>query len=78
MVFTRGAPWQRPIRLGGRTLPLFRDRHCPKPPTPVEWGELAGIDNGRFTAQNSAERLGRDVFAEMTAAVGMQRFSSVR
>ena len=46
--------------------------------TPVAWDELAGIDNGTFTARNSAERLGRDVFAEMAAAIGMQRFSSVR
>ena len=44
--------------------------------TPVEWDELAGIDNGMFTAHNSAERLQRDVFAKMTAAIGLQRFSS--
>jgi DNA primase len=46
--------------------------------TPVDWDELARIDNGMFMAQNSAERLQRDVFAEMTAAIGMQRFSTVR
>jgi hypothetical protein len=45
---------------------------------PVEWDELPEIDNGVFTAHYSAERLRRDVFAEMTAAIGMQRFSSVR
>ncbi len=44
--------------------------------TPVEWEELARIDNGTFTAQNSEERLVRDVFGEMAAAIGMQRFSS--
>jgi hypothetical protein len=31
-----------------------------------------------FTAHNSAERLQRDVFAEMTTAIGVQRFSSLR
>jgi DNA primase len=44
--------------------------------TPVEWDELAEIDNGTFTAQSSDERLRRDVFHEMAAAIGMQRFSS--
>jgi DNA primase len=33
--------------------------------TPVEWDELAGIDNGTFTARNSEERLARDVFGGM-------------
>lgn len=46
--------------------------------TPVGWDELGGIDNGMYTARNSAERLERDVFAEMSAAIGMQRFSRVR
>ncbi|MDP9024048.1 MAG: hypothetical protein M3N13_01560 [Candidatus Eremiobacteraeota bacterium] len=46
--------------------------------TPVAWDELARIDNGMYTAHNGAERLERDVFAEMTSAIGMQRFSSVR
>jgi bifunctional non-homologous end joining protein LigD len=45
--------------------------------TPVDWDELARIDNGTFNAQNSAERLRRDVFAEMTTAIGLQRFSAV-
>jgi DNA primase len=45
--------------------------------TPVEWDELAGIDNGTFTARNSEERLARDVFGEMAEAIGMQRFSSI-
>jgi DNA primase len=45
--------------------------------TPVEWDELAKIDNGTFTAKNSEERLRGDVFGEMAAAIGMQRFSSI-
>jgi DNA primase len=45
--------------------------------TPVEWDELAEIDNGKFTARNSEERLHRDVFDEMRAAIGMQRFCAV-
>lgn len=35
----------------------------PSEVTLVEWDELAGIDNGTFTAYKSAERLRRDVFA---------------
>jgi DNA primase len=46
--------------------------------TPVGWDELPEIDNGMFTAHNSAERLQRDVFAEVAGAIRMQRFSSVR
>ena len=46
--------------------------------TPVEWNELGEIENGMYTAHNSAQRLQRDVFAEMAAAIGMQRFSSLR
>jgi len=45
--------------------------------TPVEWNDLGEIENGTYTAHNSAERLQRDVFAEMTTAIGMQRFSSL-
>lgn len=46
--------------------------------TPVAWNELGEIENGMFTAHNSAERLQRDLFAEMAAAIGVQRFSSLR
>ena len=46
--------------------------------TPVDWDELARVDNGMYTAVNSAERLDRDVFAEMIAAIEVQRFSSAR
>lgn len=46
--------------------------------TPIEWAELAEVDNGTYTAHNSAQRLERDVFAVMTDAIGVQRFSAVR
>jgi DNA primase len=46
--------------------------------TPVEWNELGEVDNGTYTAQTSAKRLERDVFAEVVAAIGSQRFSEVR
>jgi len=46
--------------------------------TPVEWNELGEIENGTYTAHNSTQRLQRDVFAEMAAAIGVQRFSSLR
>ena len=46
--------------------------------TPVEWDELGEIENGTYTAHNSAQRLQRDVFAEVAAAIGVQRFSSLR
>jgi DNA primase len=46
--------------------------------TPIEWNELADVDNGTYTALTSAKRLERDVFAELAAAIGEQRFSAVR
>jgi DNA primase len=46
--------------------------------TPVKWNELGEIANGTYTAHNSAQRLQRDVFAEMTTAIGVERFSSLR
>jgi bifunctional non-homologous end joining protein LigD len=46
--------------------------------TPVEWNELGEVDNGTYTARTSGKRLERDVFAEVSAAIGEQRFSEVR
>lgn len=46
--------------------------------TPLEWEDLNEVHNGSYTAHNSAERLQTDVFAAMSAAIGMQRFASVR
>lgn len=46
--------------------------------TPVEWNELGEIENGTYTAHNSAQRLQHDVFSEMATAIGVQRFSSLR
>lgn len=46
--------------------------------TPLEWNDLGKIDNGKYTAYNSGRRLANDVFAEMSKAIGMQRFSAVR
>ena len=46
--------------------------------TPIEWNELGDVDNGTFSARTSAKRLERDVFAELSAAIGVQRFSEVK
>jgi bifunctional non-homologous end joining protein LigD len=46
--------------------------------TPIEWNELGDVDNGTYTARTSAKRLERDVFAELAAVIGVQRFSEVR
>ena len=45
--------------------------------TPLEWNDLGEIENGAYTAHNSARRLQRDVFAEIATAIGVQRFSGL-
>jgi len=42
--------------------------------TPVERNELGEIENGTYTAYNSAQRLQRDVFAEIAARLGCSGF----
>jgi DNA primase len=42
--------------------------------TPVEWTEVGVLQNGRYTAANSAERLGSDLFRRLTSDLKTQRF----